>query len=131
MSHTAKGTFQIKMQPHAPEGASSTEISRMYFHKTWEGALNGVSQGEFLSVGDPASGTAAYTVIEVFSGTLAGRQGTFAFHQYGTMHSGAVSLLYETVPHSGSGELNGITGKLALEVVEKVHHYTLTYELNP
>lgn len=129
MTHTATGTFQVSMQPHAPAEASSPQIGRMHFSKSWEGDLHGSSQGEMLSVGDPSSGTAAYTVMEVFSGTLAGRQGTFAFHQFGTMDSGAVSLLYEIVPHSGSGDLTGISGRLSLSVVEKVHQYELNYDL--
>lgn len=129
MTRTATGTFQIKMQPHAPTAATGPPIGRMFFGKTWEGELQGTSQGEMLSVGDPASGTAAYTVMEVFTGTLAGRQGGFAFHQFGTMHGGSISLLYEIVPHSGSGELAGIKGALTLTVVEKVHGYSLKYAL--
>lgn len=126
MTHTAGGTFQIKLKP---AGSSSPQLGRMTFDKTWDGDLKGESTGEMLSVGDPSSGTAAYTVLEVFQGELGGRQGGFAFHQFGTMHAGSISLLYEIVPHSGSGELAGISGTLALNVVDKVHHYELKYEL--
>lgn len=126
MTHTARGTFQIKMQP---EEATSPQLGRMSFTKAWEGDLSGTSTGELLSVGDPKSGTAAYTVLEVFEGELGGRRGSFAFHQYGTMHAGQTTLRYETVPASGSGDLAGISGKLQLDMVEKVHHYTLSYDL--
>lgn len=126
MTHTAKGTFHIRM---APAEAFSPQLGRMTFDKTWEGDLIGKSVGEMLSVGDPKSGTAAYTVLEVFTGSLGGRQGAFAFHQFGTMQGGQASLLYEIVPGSGNGELVGITGELKLEVIDKVHHYEVTCTL--
>lgn len=126
MTHTAKGTFQIKMQP---QDSTSPQVGRMSFTKTWEGDLSGTGTGELLSVGDPKSGTAAYTVLEVFGGELSGRRGSFAFHQYGTMQAGQTTLRYDIVPASGSGELAGISGQLQLDIVDKVHHYTLSYDL--
>ncbi|MFC4640442.1 DUF3224 domain-containing protein [Deinococcus hohokamensis] len=125
---TATGTFEIRMVPHAPAEASSPAISRRHFDKTWTGDLSGHSQGEFLSVGDPASGAAAYVVMEVFAGTLHGREGQFAFHQYGTLLGGEQTLQYEIVPGSGSGALASLSGTLRLELVERAHHYTLTFQ---
>lgn len=124
MTHRAKGTFQIGMRPAE---ASSPHLGRMTFDKTWDGDLRGESVGEMLSIGDPKSGTAAYTVLEVLNGTLGGRGGSFAFHQYGTMLAGQLALTYEIVPGSGSGELTGITGELKLTVVDRVHCYELEY----
>lgn len=124
MTHTAKGTFQIGMRPGE---ASSPHLGRMTFDKTWDGDLRGESVGEMLSIGDPKSGTAAYTVLEVLNGTLGGRHGSFAFHQYGTILAGQLALTYEIVPGSGSGELTGITGELKLTVVDRVHCYELEY----
>ncbi|WP_207795283.1 DUF3224 domain-containing protein [Deinococcus koreensis] len=129
MTPAPHGTFQITLTPHAPAQAPSPAIGRMHFDKTWSGDLSGHSRGEMLSVGDPASGTASYVVLEVFTGTLAGRGGSFAFRQSGDMHAGQSSLTYEVVPHSGSGELSGMSGALTLNRVDGVHHYTLTWEL--
>lgn len=126
---TATGTFQIHMKPYAPQGVSSPRIGRMHFDKDWRGDLQGHSQGEMLSVGDPASGTASYVVLEMFTGTLHGRSGSFAFRQSGDMHAGQVTLTYEVVPHSGGGELTGLSGALNLDIIEKVHHYEFSYEL--
>ena len=128
MTPTAIGTFSIQMRPHDSVPQASPDIGRMHFDKQWTGDLSGHSRGEMLSVGDPASGTASYVVLEVFSGTLHGRTGIFAFRQSGDMHAGQTSLTYEVVPHSGSGELNGLSGSLTLNRVEGVHHYTLTWE---
>ncbi|WP_339093961.1 DUF3224 domain-containing protein [Deinococcus sp. VB343] len=126
MTHTAKGTFQVNMQP---QDSTSSQVGRMSFTKAWEGDLSGAGTGELLSVGDPKGGTAAYTVLEVFEGELSGRRGSFAFHQYGTLVNGESTLRYKIVPASGSGDLAGISGKLQLDIVEKVHHYALSYEL--
>lgn len=125
----ATGTFEIRMQAHTANDASSPQIGRMHFEKDWTGDLTGHSQGEMLSVGDPASGTASYVVLEVFTGTLGGRPGSFCFRQSGDMHDAEVGLTYEVVPHSGGGELSGLSGSLALEIVDKVHQYTLTFDL--
>ncbi|THF86556.1 DUF3224 family protein [Deinococcus sp. KSM4-11] len=122
---SATGTFQIRMNPHAPNGASSPDLGRMHFDKDWTGDLTGHSQGEMISVGDPASGTASYVVLEVFTGTLHGQRGSFAFRQVGDMHAGQVTLVYTVVPHSGSGELEGLTGTLTLTREAGVHTYTL------
>ena len=121
---TATGTFQISMTPHAANDTFSPDIGRMHFHKLWAGDLDGHSQGEMLSVGNPTSGTASYVVLEVFTGSLGGCNVTFAFRQSGDMHAGRTDLNYEVVPHSGSGDLSG---ELRMNIVEKVHHYTLTY----
>ena len=126
MNGTATGTFAIRM---TPAQAFAPALGRMTFDKTWEGDLKGESLGELLSVGDPASGTAAYTVLEVFSGTLAGHRGQVAFHQYGTMQGGQTTLSYRVVPGSGLGELAGLRGELTLTVVDRVHHYALNYVL--
>ncbi|WP_295821077.1 DUF3224 domain-containing protein [uncultured Deinococcus sp.] len=127
MTLPATGTFQIRMTPHATDGAASSQIGRMHFDKDWSGDLQGHSHGEMLSVGDPASGTASYVALEVFAGTLHGQHGSFAFRQSGDLHAGQTSLTYEVVPHSGSGGLSGLSGTLTLERVDGVHHYMLTW----
>lgn len=66
--------------------------------------------------------------MEVFTGKLHGCEGGFAFHQYGTLVQGEQTLRYEIVPGSGSGELVCLAGAMQLEIVERVHHYTLTFQ---
>lgn len=123
---TANGTFDVSLAPAEASG----QLGRFQFTKQWHGALAGASAGEMLSVGDPSTGTAAYTALEVFEGELAGRSGGFAFHQFGTMVDGSDELSYTIVPASGFGELEGISGLLELSVDEAgVHSYALHYEL--
>ena len=47
------------------------------------------------------------------------------------MNARGQRLDIEVLPESGTGELVGISGTLTIEVVDRVHHYDLAYELPP
>jgi hypothetical protein len=127
VSETARGTFDVTVTPQAPDGSG---IGRFDLAKTWSGDLAGTGHGLMLSAGDPAQGSAGYVALEVVEGSLDGRSGSFAFQQLGVMHAGDQQLQYAVVPGSGSGELAGITGTLALTIDERGHTYELTYDLD-
>ena len=124
---TAAGTFEIERHAGAPEAGGA--VARHDFTKTFAGDIVGTGAGLMLSAGDPAAGAAGYVAIEVVTGELAGRSGSFALQQFGTMGSGAERLEYEVVPGSGRGELAGISGRFQLRVENGVHQYVLEYEL--
>ena len=124
---SATGTFEIERRPTAPEAGGG--IARHEFTKTFVGSLEGVGVGLMLSAGDPAAGEAGYVAMEIVTGKLDGRQGSFALQQYGTMSEGGQRLEYEIVPGSGDGDLEGIAGRLQLRVADGSHHYVLEYEL--
>jgi len=94
---TASGTFDVRIEPVEHDQAG---IGRMSLSQTWHGGL---------------------------SGTGAGREGGFAFQQFGTMDAGGQQLTYAIVPGSGTGDLAGITGTLDLTIVDGEHRYVLTY----
>lgn len=118
----AIGSFEIDLQPANPVVA---DTGRLDFTKTWSGEIAGESEGVMLSAGDPSTGTAGYVAIETFNGTIAGRAGSLAFQQFGTMLGEAVELRYEIVPGSGSGELTGLVGAVTLNIVDGVHEVEL------
>jgi hypothetical protein len=123
---TARGTFAVRLAPGEP---LVDRTGRFDLTKTWSGDLSGVGHGAMLSAGDPESGAAAYVAVETVEGTLGERAGGFAFVQLGTMARGGTEQTYVVAPGSGHGELVGLTGVLALEVVDGEHRYALTYEL--
>ena len=125
MTQTAHGTFEVAITPQE----SDDGIGRFDLAKTWSGDLAGSSRGLMLSAGDPASGRAGYVALEVVEGTLHGRSGSFAFQQLGVMRDGDQELTYDVVPGSGTGELAGIEGSLALTIDDRGHSYELTYTL--
>ena len=126
----AKGSFEITMQaPPAGEGVGRVSIGRMLLDKYYSGDLIGIGQGEMLSAGNPAAGSAGYVAIEHVTGTLGDLSGSFALQHAGTMHAGASHLSVSIVPGSGTGQLTGIEGKIRLDMVDRKHYYELDYTL--
>jgi hypothetical protein len=125
MTQTATGTFEVTITPADDDRG----IGRMLVAKTWSGDLEGSGHGQMLSAGDPTSGSAAYVAVEVVTGRLHGRRGSFAFAQHGVMRPGGQELTYAVVPGSGTDDLTGIEGTLALTVDDRGHSYVLTYAL--
>ncbi|WP_075833548.1 DUF3224 domain-containing protein [Deinococcus marmoris] len=123
-----RGTFTVRPRADMPAQTVS-EIGQMGLDKHWSGDLQGQSAVEMLTFMTPVEGSAVYVAIEVVQATLSGRQGGFAFFHAGVSESGGQSLTYRVVPDSGSGELAGLSGELTLEIVDRVHHYTLEYTL--
>lgn len=125
-----RGTFDIKITPAAAAAAAPGDTrGRMTFTKTFHGPLAGTSDGEMLTAGAPAAGSAGYVAMERFDGTLDGRRGSFVMQHSGTMDGGRQVLAIVIAPGSGTGELAGIAGTAAIDIVEKQHHYTLRYTL--
>ena len=124
----AKGAFDVQLKP-APAEPGRARVGRMLMDKTYFGDLVGTAQGEMLSAGNPAVGSASYVAIEHVSGTLHGKVGDFALAHAGTMHNGSNDLTIAIVPGSGTGELTGISGKLTLSITGNQHYYDIDYEL--
>src|SRR6266550_8209867 len=118
MAFHASGTFDVKLLPQvlADPGADPT-LGRMTIGKTFSGDLEGTSKGEMLTAMTPVEGSAAYVAIELVSGTLQGRSGTFVLHHMGTMNRGALQLTIMVVPDSGTGDLVGLAGTLDIKIV--------------
>lgn len=130
MERQARGSFEITMvsQP-LHEAAQGSGLSRRSMAKTYAGALAGTSVGEFLSAGNPGSGSAGYVALEAFTGTLDGRHGRFALQHSGTMSAGTAQTRVAVVPGSGQDELQGLSGDLVIEMTPEGHRYHLTYRL--
>jgi hypothetical protein len=126
----ATGPFDVKMTPEAAdtEGEGSA-LGRMAISKTYHGDLEATARGTMLTAGTSVEGSAAYVAVERVTGTLHGRRGTFALQHMGTMTRGEPSLTISVVPDSGTGELAGLSGKLAIVIVGGKHSYELEYTL--
>ena len=130
MTMRATGPFDVKMTPEAAdtEGEGSA-LGRMGVVKTYHGDLEATARGTMLTAGTSVEGSAAYVAVERVTGTLHGRRGTFALQHMGTMTRGEPSLSIVVVPDSGTGELAGLSGKLAIVIVGGKHSYELEYTL--
>ena len=123
----AKGTFEVKLKPQTDEGGDPT-VGRMSLDKQYHGDLEATSLlGQMLAVQGGAKGSAGYVAMERIRGTLAGHKGTFALQHTGTMAAGVYQLSVTVVPDSGTEDLTGIIGKMAINIVDGKHFYEFEY----
>jgi hypothetical protein len=122
------GTFEVKLAPIAAAFEDSA-IGRMSIDKQFHGDLDATSKGEMLAVQTSVKGSAGYVAMERVTGTLAGRKGTFALQHSGTMHRGAMHLDLDVVPDSGTDALEGLSGKMKIDIKEGKHFYSFEYSL--
>jgi hypothetical protein len=127
MVHHAMGTFTVEIKPLL--SAPAEGLGRMSIDKKISGDLVGTSKGEMLTGGDLKQGLAGYVAMEVVTGTLAGRHGSFALQHSATMTPQGPDLSIIVVPGSGSGELKGIRGTFNIDASGGHHAYDFAYTL--
>jgi hypothetical protein len=129
MTH-ATGTFEVKLAPQPKDDyADGAMLARLTIDKQFKGDLVGTSRGQMLSAASSVKGSAGYVAIELVTGALAGRRGTFVLQHSGTMNRGAPALTLTVVPDSGTGELTGLAGSMAIIIAEGKHSYEFDYTL--
>jgi hypothetical protein len=130
MSTHASGTFDVTIQPQAPEErVGDPTIGRMSIDKQFHGDLEGTSLGQMLAAMTDVKDSAGYVAIERVKGTLKGRTGTFALQHTGTMNRGVPGLIITVVPDSGTEQLGGLTGTMTIDIVDGKHFYEFDYTL--
>ncbi len=127
MTRHAHGTFTVKIQPLTPAPAEG--LGRYSIDKEIHGDLEATTKGEMFSGGDPKQGAAGYVAIEVVTGTLGGKHGSFALQHAATMDQGGLKMSVVVVPGSGTGELKGIAGTFTIKIENGQHFYDLEYSL--
>jgi hypothetical protein len=127
MTHHARGTFTVSVQPLSPAPAEG--LGRFSIDKQIHGDLEATTKGEMFSGGDPKQGAAGYVAIEVVTGTLAGRHGAFALQHSATMDRSGLKMTVIVVPGSGTQELKGIAGTFTIHIENGQHSYDLEYTL--
>jgi Protein of unknown function (DUF3224) len=126
----ASGTFDVKVNPQAPEdGVGDPTVGRMSLDKQFHGDLDATSKGQMLAAGTDVKDSAGYVAMERVIGTLQGHKGTFALQHSGTMTRGTLQLSITVVPDSGTGELVGLAGKMTINIVDGKHFYEFEYSL--
>lgn len=126
------GEFDVALTPMSnyAEAQDGITFGRMSIDKTFKGELSATSKGEMLSAITPTKGSAAYVAIEQVVGTLSGKTGSFVLQHFGTLNRGKDRLVLEVVPDSGTGELQGLSGAMAIIIKEGKHFYEFSYDIN-
>ena len=128
--HRASGPFDVTMTPDGPSDKDGvTRTARMLLDKRYAGALAAEGKGQLLSAVTDTEGSAAYVAIERITGTVHGKHGSFVIQHTGTMRAGERQLSIRIVPDSGTGELAGISGTMAIRMEGSKHFYDLHYTL--
>jgi Protein of unknown function (DUF3224) len=127
VTHHAHGTFTVKMQPLTPAPAEG--LGRFSIDKEIHGDLEATTKGEMYSGGNPKEGAAGYVAIEMVTGTLDGKQGSFALEHMATMDKNGPWMKVIVVPGSGTGDLKGIEGTFVIHIENGQHSYDFDYTL--
>ncbi len=128
MKHVT-GAFEVKLAPQAAEeSGGGAGVARMLIDKTFHGELDATSKGQMLAAGS-AAGSGGYVAMEIVTGALGGKKGTFALQHSGTMNRGVPTLVLTVVPDSGTGELVGLVGKMDIVMEGGKHSYVFDYSL--
>ena len=128
MASRASGTFEVKLNAQPPvENVGDPSVGRLAIDKRFHGDLDAMSKGEMLAAGTDVKGSAGYVAIERVTGSLHGRTGTFALLHRGVMTRGEAELSIIVVPDSGTDQLIGLAGTMAINVVEGKHAYDFEY----
>lgn len=125
----AKGTFDVKVIPQAADDPAGGPFSRLFLDKQFHGDLDATSKGQMLAAGTAVEGSAAYVALEIVTGTLGGRRGSFILQHAGTMRRGAPTMIVTAVPDSGTDQLTGLEGKMTIVIEGSKHSYDFEYTI--
>ncbi|HSR90678.1 MAG TPA: DUF3224 domain-containing protein [Gemmatimonadales bacterium] len=127
----ARGSFDVKVTPTPAADSAGGPIGHLVLAKQFHGELDAKSQGQMLGAQAGAEGSGAYVALELVTGTLNGKQGSFLLMHRGTMSRGAnYKMDVAVVPESGTGELAAISGTMTIIIEGKTHNYDLEYRLD-
>jgi hypothetical protein len=129
MSEMAKGTFEVKATPVAPDAGDDSQIGRLTLDKKFSGDLEGTSRGQMLGFRSATEGSAGYVAMERVTAKLGGRSGSFVLQHSGTMTRNAPHMNVTVVPDSGTAELTGIAGTMTIIIAGGKHSYEFAYTL--
>jgi hypothetical protein len=124
------GPFDVKIVPaREDDKAEGSTLGRLTLEKQLHGELEATSRGEMLTAMTSIKTSAGYVAIERVTGTLQGRRGSFVLQHSGTMTSQGQHLTVSVVPDSGTGELLGLSGTMAIRIADGKHFYDFEYLL--
>ena len=126
---TARGTFEVKMTPQPPDDSAGGGFDRLFGYKQFHGELDAISKSQMLATRTKVEGSGAYVALELVTGKLNGKRGSFVLQHKGTMSKGVYNMDVTVVPDSGTDELAGITGTMTIIIEGGKHSYDFEYTL--
>jgi hypothetical protein len=111
MSTSARATFTLDGWDEQPyeELAEGRKLTRASVKQTFSGEIDGAGTVEWLMAYRP-DGTADFVGLQLITGTLGGRSGTFVLSTTGTFDGQEAAGTWTVLAGSGTDELAGLTG---------------------
>jgi hypothetical protein len=126
---TVSGSLEVITEAEPPFlDQDGLKINRNVVRKKFLGTMSGTSEAQMIAALTPTPGSAGYVAIEHFTGSVAGKSGSFVLQHFGLMEAGEADLKVVIVPGSGTGELAGVSGTLTIDNEDGNHSYILDYE---
>ncbi|MEV5240060.1 DUF3224 domain-containing protein [Streptomyces cinnamoneus] len=119
--------------PPAEQGAPGPRLARASVINAFSGGIEAVETSCEYVIAYVTEKTGTFTGMEVLSGRLDGRAGTFVVEERGRFDDdGTVHCTFEVVPGSGTAALTGLrgTGTFTARHGEPSFPYTFTYDLD-
>ncbi len=131
MSQVTRGEFTVEWAQEPPfDDAPGAVLSRATVTKRFSGGISGTSTAHLILATTPVPGSAGYVALERVDAAVDGHPGTFVLQHAGlSSETEGSSLVVDVVPGSGTGDLAGLTGRMAITVTEAGHTYEFEYEL--
>jgi hypothetical protein len=126
---TARGTFDVKVTQQPQDDGAGGPFSRLFLDKQFHGDLKAASKGQMLAAGTAVEGSGGYVALELVTGILNGKRGSFILQHKGTMRKGVYVMHVTVVPDSGTDELVGIDGAMTIIIQGGKHSYEFEYTL--
>jgi len=126
---TARGEFDVKVIPQPADDSSAGPFGRLFLAKQFHGDLEGESKGQMIASQSADQTSGGYGALELLTGRLNGKTGSFVLLHKGTMQGGSYVMDITVVPDSGTGDLDGIAGKMTILIEGKKHSYKFEYTL--
>src|SRR6267143_6544595 len=129
VTNHARGTFDVKVIPQAADDIAGGPFSRLFLDKQFHGDLEATSKGQMLGAPTAVEGSAGYVALELVSGNLHGRHGSFILQHNGTMTKGVPTMTVAVVPNSGTDQLTSLAGRMTIIIADGKHSYEFEYTL--
>lgn len=115
----------------ADSPAAVPRLAHATVTNTFAGGIEAAATTCSYAIAYTGEDTGTYAGMEVVSGTVDGRKGSFVLDERGDFDAGGTRCRFEVVPGSGTGELAGLTGSggFTHRHGDTSVPYTLTYTL--
>ncbi|MET8756107.1 DUF3224 domain-containing protein [Streptomyces sp. NPDC004667] len=127
------GRFTFAGWEEQPVGPADTmpRLAHAMVTNSFTGAIEASDTSCSYAITYTGETSGTYAGMELLSGAVEGRAGTFVLEERGEFDSSGTRCRFEVVPGSGTGELTGISGSGGFDYRhgEQSVPYTFTYTL--